>query len=124
MTSMRTAVVTKPGTLEIREMPLPNPDVNEVRVRIEGCGVCASNLSPWEGRPWFTYPLEPGALGHEAYGRVDALGRDVMNFALGQRVAILSYHAYAEYDVASAKSTVLLPSNLDGKPVPAEPLGC
>lgn len=32
----------------------------QVRVRLEGCGVCASNLPLWQGRPWFTYPLAPG----------------------------------------------------------------
>jgi threonine dehydrogenase-like Zn-dependent dehydrogenase len=44
--------------------------------------------------------------------------------AAGDRVALLSGNAYAEYDVASADQVVKLPAALDGQPFPAEPLGC
>ena len=96
----------------------------QVRVRLEGCGVCASNLPVWQGRPYFTYPFEPGAPGHEAWGRIDTVGRDVRHFHAGDRVALLSYHAYAEYDVVPAEQVVVLPRELDGPPFPAEPLAC
>ena len=46
-------------------MPVPGPGEGQVLVELEGCGVCGSNLPLWEGRPWFSYPLEPGAPGHE-----------------------------------------------------------
>ena len=42
----------------------------------------------------------------------------------GDRVAALSYHAYAEYDVADADAVVPLPDALAGQPFPGEPLGC
>ena len=45
-------------------------------------------------------------------------------FAVGDRVATLSQHAYAEYDLASADATVRLPDTLAAHPFPAEPLGC
>jgi threonine dehydrogenase-like Zn-dependent dehydrogenase len=122
--SMRAAVLLEPGRFEIRAVPLPAPAAGEVRVRLEGCGVCASNLPPWEGRPWFQYPLAPGGLGHEGYGRIDALGEGVEGWQLGERVGLLSQHAYAEYDVAPASAVVRLPSALEGEPFPAEPLGC
>lgn len=122
--TMRAAVVANPGKIEIVDAPVPDPQAGEVRVRLEGCGVCASNLPPWEGREWFSYPMEPGALGHEGWGIVDALGSDVSHFAAGDRVAMLSNHAYAEYDVAGADALVKLPPELDGKPLPGEPLGC
>jgi threonine dehydrogenase-like Zn-dependent dehydrogenase len=122
--TMRAAVITAPGQLEVRETPVPEPGPAEVRVRLEGCGVCASNLPPWEGRPWFNYPLGPGDLGHEAYGRIDALGAEVSDLRIGQRVAMLSYQAYAERDVAPVSAVVALPPELDGEPFPAEPLGC
>src|SRR3954447_26817948 len=109
VTTTRAAVVTAPGRVEVREVALPKPNDNEVRIRIEGCGVCASNLPPWEGREWFRYPFAPGQLGHEAWGRVDAAGKDVMGFRVGDRVAALSQHAYAEYDTAAEDSVVLLP---------------
>jgi threonine dehydrogenase-like Zn-dependent dehydrogenase len=121
---MRAAVVRAPGVVEVVDAPLPEPKANEVRVRVEGCGVCASNVPPWEGREWFTYPMPPGQLGHEAWGRVDAVGAGVRRLRPGQRVGILSNNAYAEYDVAGEDRAVALPEALDGRPFPAEPLGC
>src|SRR5688572_14135123 len=99
---MRAAVLAEPNRIRIEEVPVPEPGPGEVRVRLEGCGVCASNLSPWEGRPWFEYPFEPGGLGHEGWGHVDALGEGAAGLAVADRVAVLSQHAYAEYDVAPA----------------------
>ena len=121
---MRAAVVTEPGRVEIAHVPLPVPGPGEARVRLEGTGVCASNLPPWEGRPWFTYPMEPGGLGHEGWGIVDAVGAGVEGFAVGDRVASLGQHAYAEYDVVGVDALVRLPPALDGQPFPGEPLGC
>ena len=121
---MAAAVVAAPGKLEMRETPVPPPAAGEVLVRLEGCGVCVSNVPPWEGKPWFHYPMEPGALGHEGWGRVAAVGEGVTDFAPGERVAMLSGKAYAEYDVADAGSVVRLPEKLDAEPFPAEPLGC
>jgi 2-desacetyl-2-hydroxyethyl bacteriochlorophyllide A dehydrogenase len=121
---MRAAVITAPQTCEVRMIDTPEPRHDQVLVRVEGCGVCGSSLPKWEGRPWFTYPAEPGNPGHEGWGRVVAAGRDVTNVRLGDRVAFLSDHAFAEYDVAAAGSLVVLPPALDGKDVPGEPLGC
>ncbi len=121
---MRAAVVTAPEQVQIQEIPVPEPQPGEVRVRLEGCGVCASNLPPWEGRPWFNYPLEPGGLGHEGWGSVDAVGPGVEGLHVGDRVAMLSQHAYAEYDVAPATDIVRLPAELSDQPLPGEPLGC
>ena len=121
---MRAAIITAPGSVEIREVLLPEPQSNEVRVRLHGCGVCASNLPPWEGREWFHYPMESGALGHEGWGVVDQIGAEVTDFAVGQLVTLLSYHAYAEYDVAPSDSIVALPPELADTPFPGEPLGC
>ena len=122
--TMRAAVVKGPGTVEIVETPRPRPGRGQARVRLEGCGVCASNLTPWAGPEWMTFPTEPGALGHEGWGRIDALGEDVKGFQMGDRVAALSHHGYAEYDVADAAALVSLPPALDGAPFPGEPLGC
>lgn len=121
---MRAAVVVEPGKIRLDEVNIPEPGQGQVRVRLEGCGVCASNLSPWEGQPWFNYPMEPGGLGHEGWGYVDAVGPGVSSIKHGDRVAIFSNHAYAEYDVTSADSVVRLPESLKGRPFPGEPLGC
>jgi len=55
---------------------------------------------------------------------VDALGPGVTTLAPGDRVAALSYRAYAEYDVAAADAVVPLPEELAGRFFPGEPLGC
>jgi threonine dehydrogenase-like Zn-dependent dehydrogenase len=70
------------------------------------------------------FPTEPGGLGHEGWGWVDAIGPGVTKFADGDRVAILSGHAYAEFDVTGVDAAIHLPDSLAGMPFPAEPLGC
>jgi threonine dehydrogenase-like Zn-dependent dehydrogenase len=121
---MRAAVVTAPGTVEIREVPLPEPGAGQVRVRLEGSGVCASNLTPWEGPEWMRFPTEPGDLGHEGWGVVDALGEEVRDVTVGERVATLGTRAYAEYDVAGACAVAKIPDELAGADLPGEPFGC
>jgi threonine dehydrogenase-like Zn-dependent dehydrogenase len=70
------------------------------------------------------FPTEPGALGHEGWGVVDAVGPEVEGLQVGDRVAALSYNAYAEYDLAAADAVVKLPDALAGMAFPGEPLGC
>jgi threonine dehydrogenase-like Zn-dependent dehydrogenase len=122
--SMQAAVLTGPGRLQLREVPRPVPGSRQVRLRLEGCGVCASNLTPWAGPDWMQFPTEPGALGHEGWGVVDALGDEVTGLSVGDRVAALSYKSYAEYDLAEAEAVLRLPQALAGQPFPGEPLGC
>jgi threonine dehydrogenase-like Zn-dependent dehydrogenase len=121
---MRAAVLTGPGAFRVDEVSRPEPGPQQVRVRLQGCGVCASNLTPWEGPEWMTFPTAPGGLGHEGWGTIDAIGRDVTKLAVGERVAALSFKAYAEYDVADASAVVRLPRALDDRCFPGEPLGC
>ncbi|MGN6486919.1 MAG: MDR/zinc-dependent alcohol dehydrogenase-like family protein [Devosia sp.] len=122
--TMPAAVITGAGTMRVDQVPLPQPGPGQVRVKLEGCGVCASNLGPWAGPEWMKFPTEPGGLGHEGWGQIDAIGDGVGDLAIGDRVAALSYHSYAGYDVADASAVVRLPPELDGMPFPGEPLGC
>jgi threonine dehydrogenase-like Zn-dependent dehydrogenase len=112
------------GHIAVERVDVRLPGADEARVRLEGCGVCGSNLPVWEGRPWFQYPLEPGTPGHEGWGVIDAVGPGLKGFAVGDRVALLSGHAYAEYDFARPEALVKLPAQLAGKPFPGEPLAC
>ncbi|MDX3977451.1 MDR/zinc-dependent alcohol dehydrogenase-like family protein [Shinella sp.] len=123
-TLMKAAVLTGPHTFDLRAMPMPAPARGQVRIRLEGCGVCASNVTPWEGPEWMTFPTEPGGLGHEGWGQVDAVGEGVTGISPGDRVAALSFHAYASHDLADVGNVVRLPPELDGMPFPGEPLGC
>lgn len=120
----RTAVVQGPRSLELETCRLRDPLPGEVRVRLEGCGVCGSNLPVWEGRPWFKYPLPQGSPGHEGWGVVDSVGPDVKGLGAGDRVALLTQCSFSEYEYPDPESLVLLPDVLAGKPFPGEPLGC
>ncbi len=122
--SQRAAVLTGPREIAVRDVAIPEPAANEVRVRLQGCGICASNLSVWEGRPWFNYPLVAGAPGHEGWGWVDAVGEGVDDLQIGERVAFISGSAYAQFDLASRAALVRLPDEFAGLPFPGEPLGC
>ena len=122
--TMGAATVIAPGRIKIDEIAKPLPGPRQVRIKLEGCGVCASNLGPWAGPEWMEFPLEPGALGHEGWGRIDALGDGVDGLAIGDRVAALSYKSYADYDICEADACVKLPEALAGKPFPGEALGC
>jgi threonine dehydrogenase-like Zn-dependent dehydrogenase len=118
----RAAVIRASGWAELVEVPLPEPGEGEVRLRLEGSGVCGSDLPVWAGRPWFEYPQPPGAPGHEGWGVVDAVGPGVSGLSEGDRVAGLVYRAYADYDVARAADLVPLPE--EAGPFPGEALGC
>src|SRR4029453_4442126 len=122
--AMQAAVFTGAQRLQVVSLTLPEPGPHEIRIRLEGCGVCAPNLPVWEGWPWFAFPMAPGAPGYEGWGRIDAVGCGVHGLALGQRVAALSLHAYATYDMAPADAVVPLPAGLEGVPFPGEALGC
>jgi threonine dehydrogenase-like Zn-dependent dehydrogenase len=109
------AVLEAPGRIVAQSSRLPEPLEGEVLVRLEGCGVCASSLPLWEGRPWFEYPLEPGAPGHEGWG---------VEVETGRRVALLGLRSFAEYECVSCDLVVPLPPELGEKPFPGEALGC
>ena len=101
-----------------------HPPSGHITVDVEGCGVCGSNLPAWQGRPWFEYPMDPGAPGHEAWGHVTEVGDGVDGSAVGDRVAMLADRAFADAAVVSADEVVALPSGLADSPFPGEALGC
>jgi threonine dehydrogenase-like Zn-dependent dehydrogenase len=122
--TMRAAILAAPGQVRVEKVARPEPGRGQVRVRLSGSGVCASNLTPWAGPEWMQFPTEPGALGHEGWGVIDALGDEVEGLSIGDPVAALSFKAYAEYDLADADAVVRLPDSLASQPFPGEPLGC
>ena len=121
--AMAAAVVAEPGVLRLEDAPVPEPQRGEVLIRIEGCGVCGSNVPVWTGAAQVPYPLAPGEPGHEAWGVVEEVGPEVA-VAAGDRVACLSYRSFAAYDVADAAAVVPLPDALRGRSVPGEALAC
>lgn len=121
---MKAAAISAPGEITLVPTEIPEPGPDEVRIRLAGCGVCASSLPVWEGRQWFNYPQKAGAPGHEGYGYIDKTGSARTGFKPGDRVAALSYNAFAPYDIARADSVVKLPDEIKNKTFLGEPLAC
>jgi len=71
--------------LRIEEVEVRDPGPGEVRVRIAACGICASDLHVWRTGEGIGFPA---VLGHEAAGRIEAVGPGVVEPALGQGVVI------------------------------------
>jgi alcohol dehydrogenase/propanol-preferring alcohol dehydrogenase len=87
MAKMRAVQVGRPGgPLEVVERDVPEPGAGAVRVKVQACGVCHSDVLTKEGSfPGIKYPRVPG---HEIAGIVDAVGRDVAGWKVGQRVGV------------------------------------
>jgi len=87
MAKMTVAVVPKPGAdFEMQEREIPQPGAGEVRIRVEACGICHSDLIVKQGSfPWLVYPRVPG---HEVVGIVDELGSGVSEWKKGDRVGV------------------------------------
>ncbi len=84
---MKAVQVSKPGgNFEVVERPIPQPERAQVRIKVEACGICHSDVVVKEGFwPGIQYPRVPG---HEIAGRIDAIGADVTLWKPGQRVGV------------------------------------
>jgi len=87
MPKMKAVQVSKPGgDFELVERDIPEPGRNQVRIKVEACGICHSDALVKEGHwPGLQYPRVPG---HEIAGRIDAVGADVTSWKPGQRVGV------------------------------------
>lgn len=84
---MRAMLLEQVGRpLVLRQLADPEPGAGEVRLRVEACGVCRTDLHVVDGElPGVTLPVVPG---HEVIGRIDRLGAGVEGFTLGQRMGV------------------------------------
>jgi D-arabinose 1-dehydrogenase-like Zn-dependent alcohol dehydrogenase len=84
---MKVAQISKPGAdFEIVEREIPDPNPGQVRIKVEACGVCHSDVFTKEGSwPGIQYPRVPG---HEVSGVIDELGDRVSEWKKGQRVGV------------------------------------
>ncbi len=72
--------------LQLKDIPLPEPGPHEVRIKVNVCGVCRTDLHIVEGElPAHKLPLVPG---HQIVGRIEALGRGVTRWRGGERVGV------------------------------------
>ncbi|HTC65371.1 MAG TPA: alcohol dehydrogenase [Candidatus Saccharimonadales bacterium] len=147
---MKAAQISKPGgDFEIVEREIPNPGAGQVRIKVQACGVCHSDVLTKEGGlPGIQYPRVPG---HEVAGIIDELGAGVTAWKKGQRVGVgwhgghdgtclqcrrgdfsncinqkiagISYDGgYQQYMVAPVEALAAIPENLSD--VDAAPLLC
>ena len=86
-TKMKVAQINQPGgDFELVERDIPAPGPGQVRVKVEACGVCHSDIFVKEGLwPGLQYPRVPG---HEIAGQLDALGEGVTPWKIGDRVGV------------------------------------
>jgi D-arabinose 1-dehydrogenase-like Zn-dependent alcohol dehydrogenase len=148
--TMKVAQVPKPGgDFEIVEREIPKPTRGQVRIKIQACGICHSDvLTKDGGLPGIQYPRIPG---HEVAGVIDELGEGVSEWKIGQRVGVgwhgghdgtclscrrgdfrncrnlqipgISYDGgYQQFMVAPANAVVAIPETLSA--VEAAPLLC
>ena len=85
--TMKVALVSKPGaSLQIVEREIPEPGPGQVRIKVQACGVCHSDVLTKDGLwPGLQYPRIPG---HEVAGVIDELGSGVSAWKKGQRVGV------------------------------------
>ena len=84
---MKVAQIPQPGAdFEVVERPVPEPNTGQVRIRVNACGICHSDVLVKEGLlPGIQYPRVPG---HEVAGVVDEVGAGVTMWRKGQRVGV------------------------------------
>lgn len=147
---MRAVQVSAPNrALELVERPIPEPLRSQVRIKVEACGICHSDAFTVEGLfPGIQYPRVPG---HEVAGIIDAIGPEVTEWKVGQKVGIGWYlghcgvclpcrrgdfitcergqvsgvtsdGGYADYMIAPKEALALIPNDLSC--VDAGPLLC
>ena len=87
MAKMKAVQVPKPGAdFEVVEREIPEPGLGQVRIRVQACGVCHSDVVTKEGAlPGVSYPRVPG---HEVVGVIDEVGADVKDWTKGERVGV------------------------------------
>jgi NADPH2:quinone reductase len=114
---MKALVLTKHGSsreaFTLQERPTPAPALGQVRIAVEAFGLNYADISARQGTYQDAPPI-PCVIGYEVVGRIDALGDNVTNLQVGQRVAALTrFGGYATVAVTDARAAVPIPDDLD-----------
>ncbi len=84
--TMKSAQISKPGApFSVVEREIPQPGANQVRIKVQACGVCHSDVITKDGLMPIEYPRVPG---HEVVGLIDEVGAGVSGWKKGQRVGV------------------------------------
>lgn len=81
----KVAMLTAPKTIEVKEFPIPELQDGDILVKVEGCGVCGTDVHEWKGDPFGIIPV---TLGHEGTGEVIALGKNVKFDTAGNPIKV------------------------------------
>src|ERR1700684_2801768 len=106
-----------PEVLEFIEMDVPAPGPHEVRIKVKAIGINRAD-SMWRNDKYVESPIFPAGLGYESAGIVDAVGKDVTGFAVGDIVSTIpafslnKYSAYGEVILAPDHAVVKQPESL------------
>ncbi|WP_071392893.1 zinc-dependent alcohol dehydrogenase family protein [Bacillus tuaregi] len=85
---MKALVLTDTKKLELSEVAIPEPAPSEVLVSVKNCGICGTDLHIYHGDPGSAEVTPPVVLGHELAGEVVAIGAEVTQVKVGDRVAV------------------------------------
>ena len=81
----KVAMLTAQKKIEVKEYPIPALQDDDILVRVEGCGVCGTDVHEWKGDP---FGLIPVTLGHEGTGEIIALGKNVKTDTAGKPIKV------------------------------------
>ncbi len=81
----KVAMLTDKKKIEVREYPIPELEDGDILVKVEGCGVCGTDVHEWKGDP---FGLIPVTLGHEGTGEIIALGKNVKFDTAGNPIKV------------------------------------
>ena len=81
----KVAMLTGQKKIEVREYPIPKLEDGDILVKVEGCGVCGTDVHEWKGDP---FGLIPVTLGHEGTGEIIALGKNVKTDTAGNPIKV------------------------------------
>lgn len=83
---MKQAIMKKPGEIVYREVPVPEVDKKQIKVKMLKIGVCGSDIHVWHGKhPYTSYPV---VQGHEVSAVIEEMDTDVTGFSVGDMVTV------------------------------------
>jgi NADPH:quinone reductase-like Zn-dependent oxidoreductase len=106
-----------PEVLEFIEMEVPAPGPHEVRIKVKAIGINRAD-SMWRNDKYVESPIFPAGLGYDCAGIVDAVGKEVTDFAMGDIVSTIpafslnKYSSYGEVILAPDHAVVKHPESL------------
>ena len=112
------SILQAPRTSALEQRPKPKPTAHEALIRVELCGVCASELHPW------LHADSETEFGHEVVGEIVDMGSQVEGLDIGMRVTGLIHKGFAEYALADASLLIEVPTSLGSEEAIGEPLSC